>query len=204
MKARAPELKPHPAYAAAFAQVMQRVEAALGPGKPASPVIAAVAGGAALHFYTGARISSDIDASLGARVLLDASDLRVAYTLPDGGPQMLYYDIQYNDTLALMHEDARADALPLHVAGLDPRRLQVRLLAPVDLAVSKLARFSEQDREDIRELAKQGLVTEEALRRRATQALAGHVGNLARVRTSIEIACKDVAANSPKPRRRKG
>ncbi|MBC8022275.1 MAG: hypothetical protein H7Y14_04100 [Burkholderiales bacterium] len=193
MKRRAPELKAHPAYAAAFAQVMKRVEAALGPGKPARPVVAAIAGGAALHFYTGGRISSDVDASLDARVLLDAADLRVAYELPDGGPQMLYYDTQYNESFALMHEDAKADALPVQVQGVDPRRLQVRLLTPVDLAVSKLSRFSEQDREDIRALAKQGLVTEAALRRRAAEALPNYVGNLARIRNCVDIACKDMA-----------
>lgn len=194
MPARAPSFKAHPAYAAAFAEIMKRVEKSLGPARPHQPVIAAVAGGAALHFYTGGRISSDIDATLLARVLLDADDLRVTYQDPDGGAKLLYYDTQYNDSLALMHENAHAEAVALRVEGVDPKRLQVRLLAPVDLAVSKLSRFSEQDREDIRALAREGLVTEAALRRRATEALPDYVGNLTRIRNTIEIACRDVAA----------
>ena len=191
--ARPPDLKPHPAYAEAFAEVMRRVQKALGPGKLAKPVVAAVAGGAALHFYTGGRISRDIDASLLARVLLDPADLRVAYKDADGGVKVLYYDTQYNDSLALMHEDAHADAIPLRVEGVDPKRLDVRLLAPVDLAVSKLSRFSEQDREDIKALAAQGLVTAAALKKRANDALPAYVGNLGRIRNTIEIACKDIS-----------
>jgi hypothetical protein len=206
MKAGAPELRPLLSYASAFAEVMSRVQRALGGARPSHPVVACVAGGAALHFYTGGRVSNDIDAALTARTLLDARDLRVSYTAEDGGTRMLYYDTQYNDTLALMHEDAQADAVPIEVPGVDPRRLEVRLLAPVDLAVSKLSRFSEQDREDIRALARVGLVAEKPLRKRAEQALGGYVGNLDRVRTSIDLACKDVrsmASSSPRHRPRR-
>lgn len=203
MKAAALRLKAHPAYEAAFAEVMRRIEKALGPGRHAKPVVASIAGGAALHFYTGSRISSDIDASLaGARLLLDPSDLRVAYTLPDGGTQILYFDTQYNDSFALMHEDAHRDAMPLEVEGVDARRLQVRLLSPLDLAVSKLSRFSAQDRDDIRALAREGLLTEAKLRRRAHQALPGYVGNLTRIRNSIDIACRDVAVLARKGKQR--
>jgi len=190
--ARAVELKPHPAYAEAFAQIMRRVQKALGPRKSAQPVVAAVAGGAALHFYTGGRISRDIDASLLARVLLDPADLRVAYKDADGGVKVLYYDTQYNDSLALMHEQAYDDAIPLRIEGVDPKKLDVRLLSPVDLAVSKLSRFSEQDREDIKALAAEGLVTAAALRKRANEALPGYVGHLTRLRNTIDIACRDI------------
>jgi hypothetical protein len=196
MKAGTPELRPLPSYAGAFAEIMSRVQHALGSTRTSHPVVACVGGGAALHFYTGGRVSNDIDASLTARILLDARDLRVSYTAEDGGTRMLYYDTQYNDTLALTHEDAQADAVPIEVPGVDPRRLEVRLLSPVDLAVSKLSRFSEQDREDIRALARADLIAEKPLRKRAKQALGGYVGNLDRVRTSIDLACKDVRSTT--------
>jgi hypothetical protein len=204
--ARAPELKPHPAYAEAFAEIMRRVQKALGSRKPVKPVVIAVAGGAALHFYTASRISQDVDASLLARVLLDPADLRVSYKDADGGVKMLYYDTQYNDSLALMHEDAYDDALPVHVEGVDRERLDVRLLSPLDLAVSKLSRFSEQDREDIRALAAERLITAAGLKKRAAEALPGYVGNLTRIRNTIEIAARDVeaitqAAVAPKGKR---
>jgi hypothetical protein len=64
----------------------------------------------------------------------------------DGSARLLYFDRQYNDTLGLMHEDAQNDSIPLTLEGIDSRVLDVRILTPVDLAVSKLGRFSEQDR----------------------------------------------------------
>ena len=73
-----PELKPDPAYVKAFATIMSRIEGALGPRGADKPVRVGVAEGAAFHFYTGARISKDIDARVMARVLLDPSDLQVA------------------------------------------------------------------------------------------------------------------------------
>lgn len=88
-----------------------------------------------------------------------------------------------------MHEEAHEDSVPLTLAGIDPRRLPVRLLTPLDLAVSKRSRFSDQDRNDIATLARHGLIDASSLRRRPVQALAGYVGAIARVRGSIESAC---------------
>jgi hypothetical protein len=49
---------------------MSPIEHALGAKRAAMPVAAYVVGGAALHFYTGVRVSKDIDAKLTARVLM--------------------------------------------------------------------------------------------------------------------------------------
>jgi hypothetical protein len=76
----------------------------------------------------------------------------------------------------------------------DAKRLTVKLLTPLDLAVSKLARFNDQDQEDIRALARAGLLSGDALRRRAEEALPDYVGNLTRVRGSINAASRMVAA----------
>ena len=62
-------LRPDPEYQKAFAQIMSRIEKALGPKRPAKPVIVCVAGGAAMHFYTGGRYTNDIDAKIMARVI---------------------------------------------------------------------------------------------------------------------------------------
>jgi hypothetical protein len=66
------------------------------------------------------------------------------------------------------------------------------VLQPVDLAISKLARFSEIDRGDILQLAKDGLITASELRQRAEEALPAYVGNLASLQTSILLACRDI------------
>lgn len=48
-------LRPDPHYLKAFTTIMSRLERALGPKRPDKPVIARVAGAAALHSYTGSR-----------------------------------------------------------------------------------------------------------------------------------------------------
>ena len=194
MKAKSPALRPDPEYLKAFATIMSRVQNALGAKRPAKPVIACIAGGAALHFYTGARISNDIDAKIMARVLLDPQDLQVAYRGQDGHARLLYFDTQYNDSFALLHDRAYDNALAISLEGVDARRLVVKLLTPLDLAVSKLSRFSEQDQLDIGALAREGLIDATSLRRRAVAALPDYVGNLDRIKTSIAIACRMVAA----------
>jgi hypothetical protein len=150
-----------------------------------------VAGGAALHFYTGERVSRDIDAVFSHRIALP-EDLEVSYRDADGAARLLYFDRQYNDTFALMHEDVHTDSLPLILEGIDSQVLDVRLLAPLDLAISKISRFSAQDRADIASLARHRPVDSTALRRRSLEALAGFVGNVDRVRGSIEMACRIV------------
>lgn len=65
---------------------------------------------------------------------------------------------------------------------------------PLDLAVSKLARFNGQDQDDIRALARAGLLRSDDLRRRAEEALPDSVGNISRIRGSIDSACRMVDA----------
>ena len=192
-RSSAPALQPDPEYLKAFAQIMSRIERALGPKRPAKPVVACVAGGAAMHFYVGGRFTDDIDAKIMARVMLDPQDLQVAYRGADGHARLLYFDTQYNDSFALLHHDAYGDARPIEVEGVDSRRLEVKLLTPLDLAVSKLSRFSAQDQDDIRALARAELIDAPALRRRAEAALPDYVGSMERIKTSIDLACRLVA-----------
>jgi hypothetical protein len=178
-------------YLQAFAEIVQKIAAQLaGIDRRLLPIRLYVAGGAALHLRTGARISEDIDAVFSRRVVLK-DDLHVAYKGPDGRARVLYLDRNDNDFL---HEDAYDDSERLELPGTDPAILEVRVLAPLDLAVSKLARFGDADREDIEILAREKLIDAGSLRKRAEEALKGHVGDLAAVRSSIELACNLVAA----------
>lgn len=184
------EIKADRGYWRAFAELMSRIEASLGAYKgPAVPVY--IAGGAASHIYTGSRLSADVDATLGRRLLLP-DDLQVLYKSEDGSKRTLYFDRQYNDTLGLMHEDAHADSVPIDVPGVNRKRLDLRVLSPVDLAVSKLARYADPDQEDIKALARAGLLNSGQLRQRAEEALAGYIGRVDDVRVSIDQACKMV------------
>lgn len=181
-----------PEYLAAFGEIVRRIAGALANApRAALPVRMIVAGGAAVHFYTGERISRDIDAAFSQRLLLP-ENLEVAYRDADGAARLLYFDRQYSDSLSLLHEDAQDDSIPFAIAGIDAHVLDVRLLTPLDLAVSKLSRFSSQDRADIEALARFGLVSSTGLRARALEALVAYVGSVDRVRTTIELAARIV------------
>ena len=188
-----PDPDARPEYVAAFREIANRIAASLaGLPKRVLPIKMYVAGGAALHLYTGERISQDIDAAFSHRVVLP-ENLEVSYSDADGAARLLYFDRQYSDTLALMHEDAYDDSVPLALEGIDANILDVRVLAALDLAVSKISRFSSQDRDDIAVLARRKLITSARLRRRAEEAMGGYVGELTRLRGSIDLACRIVA-----------
>jgi hypothetical protein len=91
-----------------------------------------------------------------------------------------------------MHEDAQEDSVPLTLKHFDASVLDLRLLTPLDLAVSKISRFSSQDRDDIIALAKHDLIKSAVLRRRAELAVVNYVGNLDSLKGSIDIACRVV------------
>jgi hypothetical protein len=177
-------------YVAAFMEIVQRISRSLsGVPRRSLPVSMYVAGGAAMHLLTGERVSEDIDAVFSRRVALP-DNLEVAYRDADGAARLLYFDRQYNDTLGLMHEDAHEDSVPLVLDGVDPGVIDVRLLSPLDLAVSKIGRLADQDRDDIALLVRRNLVRSEKLRRRAEEAAAGYVGDLERLQNSIDIAVR--------------
>ena len=196
-----PSSATRPEYLAAFTELVQRIATPLRelPSR-ILPIKMYVAGGAAMHFYTGERVSNDVDAVFSKRIALP-SDLEVAYRDPDGAARLLYFDRQYNDTLALMHEDAQDESVPLTLKQIDASVLDVRLLSALDLAVSKIGRFSSQDRGDITALGRHGLIKSAALRRRALQAMENYVGNLETLKGSIELACRIVEDAEPRAAR---
>lgn len=186
-----------PDYIAALAELAGRIQSTLTDvPEEQRPIRMIVAGGAAMHCYTGARTSLDVDASFSHRLVIPPG-LQVAYRGTDGKPMTLYFDYQYNDAMGLQHEDAHEDSLPLELPGISPGLLDVRLLTPVDLALSKLSRFSPIDRGDIAELAERGLIDAESLRRRAETALAGYIGNQRQIRMAIDEACTMIKAARP-------
>jgi len=84
-----------------------------------------------------------------------------------------------------MHEDYLDDAIPLDL-GVEQIRLHV--LSPLDLAVSKIARFADNDKEDIAELVRLGLTTADEIEQRAISALAGYVGGQAMLMLNLRDA----------------
>lgn len=185
-----PDPRALPGYIEALTRIIQKIVAMLdGVNPKLLPIKLYVAGGAALHLRTGSRVTEDIDAVFSQRVLL-GDGLEVSYRDADGRARLLYLDRNYNDTLGLMHDQAYQDSDRVELPGLNHKVIEVRALSALDLAVSKLARYSDQDREDIEFLAREGLIDAKALRTRAEQALGAYVGNVKSVQMSIDLACK--------------
>jgi hypothetical protein len=149
-----------------------------------NPLGVYVAGGIAVHFYTAQRTSFDIDAEFSARIQIP-NDLAVEIDMGDKSKQVLYFDTNYNSTFALMHEDYLKDAQPLE---LDLQHLKVFLLSPLDLAVSKIARFSENDRADIAGLVRANLTSSDDIKKRAEEAVLSFVGNTSMLKLNIRDA----------------
>ena len=149
-----------------------------------SPVNVYLAGGMAVHLYTSDRVTTDVDAEFGARVFIP-NDLIVDVTLEDGTREAVHYDTNYNSTFALMHEDYTDDAIPLDM-GIEHIRLYV--LSPLDLAVSKIARFADNDKDDIAALVRLGLTSADEIEQRATSALAGYIGGQAMLKLNLRDA----------------
>ena len=194
---RQPSKAADPAFIKALAEIAARIAGPLAElDSTRLPIRMYLAGGAAVHYYAGGRASADVDAVFSARMLLP-EDLDVNYIDAHGKHRLLYFDRQYNDALALTHENAQDDSVPLTILGVDPRVLEIRALSPVDLAVSKIGRFEDHDRGDIETLARAGLITADEVRRRANEALDYYVGGKDKVRTSIDLACRIIEASAP-------
>ena len=148
------------------------------------PLTVYLAGGMAVHLYTANRVTTDVDSEFSGRIIIP-NDLMVEITLEDGSPQLIYLDTNYNSTFALMHEDYQDDAIPVDL-GLD--YIQVRVLSPVDLAVSKIARLADNDREDIQALVRLGLTTANDIERLANSALVGYIEGQALLQANLQDA----------------
>lgn len=141
------------------------------------PVQMFIAGGMATHLYTQERVTADVDAEFSKRILLPR-DLLVE----TGDGQMLYLDPTYNSSFALMHENYRDDAVRIPMGT---EHIQVYVLHPLDLIISKIARFSGPDPEDIRSLIEKFGIRATNIKKRAEEALAGYVGNVDYLRMNL-------------------
>lgn len=179
-------------YWKAVEEVFRRIQAQL-PEHLNAPIVAHLAGGAAVHYYTGARVSRDVDVEFSRRLLIQG-DINVIYQDEAGQTRSVYWDRNYHSALGLMHADFAEDARTIGYFG---PHLLLKVLAPLDLAVSKLARFQDHDRADIESLAQAGLIAAADLERRAEEALADYVGNDFFVRHNIRDAVALIRQAAP-------
>lgn len=143
-------------------------------GRPPGTVKIYVFGGCALHMLTNARGSADIDAEIQASEHLLREEVRAIYAAPedyeqDGLDLSVVFDQQFNNSLCPLHEDydTRAILLP----GQESSALQVFIAHPIDLAISKLGRFTERDQDDINLLIRSGKLNLSEFDRLAREAI---------------------------------
>lgn len=167
--------------------LFQELEARL---ELSEPVNVLIVGGIAMGCYSETRIACDVDVQFFSRILIP-QDLVIEVDLGGGLLQPLYFDVGHNPNRSLMHQDYLRDAIPLDL-GLD--FIRVKLLAPVDLVVSKIARLSEVDRRDIAELVRLGLVTPNAITRRASEAMGDCICNISVINGQLQTVLELVEA----------
>nr|BBJ02673.1 hypothetical protein YBY_05210 [Marinobacter nauticus] len=150
-------------------------------------------GGCALHLHTNARGSSDLDIELEAMERISPNELVLAldevfFDDPETGPSSIVFDPNFTPTLAPLHEDYQEDAIWLN-RNEEDSPIWVYLVQKVDLAVSKLGRYGDQDIDDIHTLFDHGLSIEE-FKNRAEEARKYFPGNLDRLTGNITHVIK--------------
>jgi hypothetical protein len=172
---------------AAVGEIIHRISASLPDLR--EPIKMYLAGGVAVNFYTGYRATDDIDASFSHKIILpNANELVVSYDDENGKHKMVYFDMNYNPTFALMHPDFEKDAAPVEGNEFKNDKIKLYILSPVDLALSKVSRFEGNDKEDIAELARRKLIYPKALEERAKEALSYYIGNEAMLKVNVQEA----------------
>jgi hypothetical protein len=150
-------------------------------------------GGCALHLHTNARGSSDLDIELEAMERISPNELVLAldevfFDDPETGPSSIVFDPNFTPTLAPLHENYQEDAIWLN-RNEEDSPIWVYLVQKVDLAVSKLGRYGDQDIDDIHTLFDHGLSIEE-FKNRAEEARKYFPGNLDRLTGNITHVIK--------------
>lgn len=169
------------AFIKAIKEVFEKLsKEVFGDNLPPEPVMVYLAGGAATHIYTQARMSNDVDAEFHARMIRPP----VVVTYMDGEEmRTVHLDQNYSPTLGMQHDGYQDRALE---AGFEVKGFKVMLLAPVDLAITKLARFAEHDQADIKSLISAGLIDRQEFETLANEAVDIMVGNTGLAKASIK------------------
>ncbi len=170
---------------AAFRRLFESLDAAV---PTVRPVVVYVAGGMAVHLYTGVRVTHDVDAEFAApRLRLPELSVPIGDA---SSAEPLFFDLNYNPMFALLHRAHHECAVALDFGT---RHFLPRILHPLDLATSKLARWASVDREDVVALARSGLIGPSELFQRASEVLQDFVTDPALVRVNIREAVDAVA-----------
>lgn len=152
-----------------------------------------LAGGLAVRCYAGTRTTGDIDMFFrGGRVLVPPNtSIRVHWEDRD---YSLLFDHQYTPDFGLLHPDYASRAVDM--LGACETCLPISVLHPIDLAISKVARFQDHDRSDIATLAKLGVFDAVDFDQLSTEAMTYAIGDLSFIQLNLRDAIEIVAGGS--------
>lgn len=144
-------------------------------GKLRAPLHAYLAGGVAVNYYTGHRMSDDVDMKWSHRFSIPP-DLQIFEVPNPDDPsdiRLVTMDGGFSDVMGSFPPEWEENSPEICRVG----DIVLHVMNPVDLAVSKVGRFQDRDREDIRELAAHGLIDPEKFEERVAEALDYFVGD---------------------------
>lgn len=178
---------------------LEKLSERLGPLRV--PLRAYVAGGIAVNYHTGHRMSDDVDIKWSHRVGIPP-DLQI-FDVPDpddpSDVRFITMDGSFSDVFGSFPPDWEDNAPEVAESG----DIIIHVMDPTDLAVSKVARFQDRDREDIRQLALHGLIDPEIFATRMQEALDFYVGDTTFIQhnaaDAIAIVKDPRDASPPKP-----
>ena len=156
----------------AIIEMMEEIAKQIPDAHKQKPVRAYLTGGGAVHYYCNKRVSDDVDLIMQYAVKIP-NDLFVVWLNDEGSLEQVHYDYTYNSTFGLLHEDYEDRAI--HMITIEDK-FEINLLSPVDLIISKLIRFAQNDEEDINNIIKTGKVDKDELFELATDAINVGVG----------------------------
>ncbi len=141
-----------------------------------------------------ARYSDDLDIEFGSRMTIP-DDIQVLFKDDAGTERTIVLDRNYTSAIALLHPDAFNESTAFMVSA--NKRLNLRLITPLDLAVTKVGRFLDHDQHDLKLLAKAGLLNADRFRSRAIEALDYYATDPTHVKMNIEEGVDLIRRFSP-------
>ncbi|MAI37683.1 MAG: DUF6036 family nucleotidyltransferase [Alteromonas sp.] len=155
-------------------QLNDEIELQLTDTDKAGLVKVYIFGGCAVHMYTNARGSNDLDVEVEATEKLDIHSLAVEldtvyFTDPVDGLSQLDLDDTFQIGITpVVFPDYKHRAIPLNEGK---QKLHIYLVSPLDIVVSKLSRCATDDIKDIVEIYKRGSFTLDEFKDAANEAL---------------------------------
>lgn len=139
-----------------------------------------IAGGGAMSFYDSTRHTLDINVKIDKKILIP----RIQLTQSDmilTNMQKLYVDENFHPQFFIMSENYMNNAIPVDIFKYEKDNVVIikpYIFSPIDMILSKLARWAPNDQRDVRLLIENNFVIKEHLEDEMEWALIEYIGNI--------------------------